>query len=400
MRRDVSLPEAVELLRAILPDPRRESAPLHDLDRRVLAGDVASLVDHPSLDDSALDGYAVRSADVASASAERPVALDLVGEVPAGAIWPGRLEPGQAVRIFTGAPVPAGADAILMVEHARADGRRVLATRPAAAGGIRPLGQDLRAGRVYLPAGRTLGPSEIALAAAMGHAALEVLERPRIAILPTGDEIREPGQPLPPGGAYNSNAPGLAALIRRMGGEPVVLPLVPDDPDALREALDGVGGVHLLLTSGGVSMGDRDHVRKLLEAEGTLEYWRVRIKPGGPPLCGRWRELPVFGLPGNPVSALVVFRVIVRPALLARWGALEPPYETVRARALTALAGAGDKLALRRATLSADETGWTVAAFANQSSGVLRSLTESNALALVPPGSTVTAGDTVDAIRL
>lgn len=396
----MSLPEAVELLRAILPEPRAQRVPLHDLDRRVLAADTVSLVDHPSLDDSALDGFAVRAADLVSASGERAAALRLVGEVPAGGRFQGRVGPGQAVRIFTGAPVPDGADAILMVEHATVDGDRVLASRPATPDAVRPRGQDLRAGVVHLRAGRTLGPHEIALAAAMGHAALEAFERPRVAILPTGDEIREPGEPLPAGGAYNSNAPGLAAMVRAVGGEPVVLPSVPDDPSALRAALDAVSGVHLLLTSGGVSMGDRDHVRKLLEAEGSVEYWRVRIKPGGPPLCGRWRDLAVLGLPGNPVSALVVFLVVVRPALLERWGALEPPYETVRARALTAFGGAGGKLALHRATLAADRTGWTLSSFANQSSGVLRSLVESNALALVPPNASVAAGETIEAIRL
>jgi molybdopterin molybdotransferase len=399
MRQDVTLEEAVGLLAEALPRPSREVVSLQNALGRVLADDVSSRADHPSLDDSAVDGYAVITADTATATTDSPARLRVVAEIPAGGPWQGRVRQGEAARIFTGAPVPDGADGIVMVEDSRLDGDHVLLSRPARRE-IRPRGQDLRRGETYLRRGDLLGYGHVALAAAMGHAVLPVLERPRIALLATGDELTQPGEELPPGGVYDSNSFGLAALARSSGAEVRTLDRVRDDPDGLRAALDGAGDAHLILTSGGVSMGERDYVRHVIEREGNVLFWRVLLKPGGPPLLGEWRGRLIFGLPGNPVSALVVFLAIVKPALYRAWGINQDPLETVLATAEGPFSGAGRKLALARGTLEARDGSWVVRPYSNQSSGVLRSVVEANCLVKVPPGAQVAPGDKVEAIRL
>jgi molybdopterin molybdotransferase len=406
MKTDVTLEEAIDILAGILPAPKPERVALLEAHGRVLAEPLASLVDHPSADDSALDGFAVRLEDTLQATPEAPVRLRVLAQVAAGSeavSW--RLEAGQAVQVFTGAMVPAGATGIVMVEHTTRDGEFVIVHKPGTAD-IRKRGQDLERGTTYLQPGTILRGAQLALAAAMGHATVVVLERPRIGILATGDELLEPGEPLPPGGVYNSNSYGLAGLIRELGGEPVLLPKVQDDPERLRSSLNAVGDLHLLLSSGGVSMGERDFVRLLLEREGKVHFWRIRVKPGGPPLCGEWNGLPFFGLPGNPVSSLVVFLMAVKPALYKRWGILEPAYETVKATAQTPIKGAGAKLGLMRVNLERVRLepdaglGWTVRSFGNQSSNILRSMVEANGLAIVPPHTNIEIGETLEVVRL
>ena len=400
MKTDITLEEARDILTGLLPAPKTEMVGLLGATGRVLATDLSSLVDHPSCDDSALDGFAVRMADTTAATPDHPVRLRVLGTVAAGAAsFDNHLEPGTAVQVFTGAAVPDGTTGIVMVEHTARDGEFVLVRKPATPD-IRRRGQDLEYGQTYLRRGTVLHGSQVALAAAMGHANLPVLERPRIGILSTGDEIIEPGQPLPAGGVYNSNSYGLAAMIQELGGEPMILPNVHDNPDALRSSLNAVGQLHLLLSSGGVSMGERDFVRHLLEHEGTVHFWRIRIKPGGPPLCGEWHGLPFFGLPGNPVSSLVVFLMVVKPALYARWGIVEPAFETVTASALTPFRGAGQKLALLRGLLERNGAAWTIRNFGNQSSGILRSMVEANGLAIVPAGQDVAVGEQLEVVRL
>lgn len=399
MRTDLTLPEAVETLTGILAEPKLEHVTLLEAYHRVLADDLVSLVDHPSSDDSGLDGFAVRLEDTQSATPENPVRLTVVGEVAAGSgALKLKLEPNQAVKVFTGATVPDGTTGIAAVENTSRDGVFVLLSRPATPD-VRRRGQDLERGQVYLHRGQILRGPQVALAAAMGQGKLPVLERPRIAILSTGDEIFEPGQPLPDGGVYNSNY-GLAALVREMGGEAVMLPRVPDDLDSIRQSLDSALDTHLIVSVGGVSMGERDFVRKLMETEGTVHFWRLKLKPGGPPLCGSWRGTPFFGLPGNPVSSMVVFLMVVKAAIFSRWGVREPAYETVTARALTPFKSYGAKLGLQRVKLERDGLEYTVKPFQNQSSQVLRSMVESNALALIPPNSSVHAGDVLEVVRL
>jgi molybdopterin molybdotransferase len=411
VKTDVTLEEAIDILAGILPVPKLERLGLLEAHGRVLAEPLSSLVDHPSADDSALDGFAVRLEDTLQATPESPVRLVVLAQVAAGSEAISlRLEAGQAVQVFTGATVPEGATGIVMVENTSRDGDVVIVHKPGTAD-IRKRGQDLEQGQTYLHPGTILRGAQLALAAAMGHATLPVLECPRIGILATGDELLEPGEPLPPGGVYNSNSYGLAGMIRELGGEPVILPKVQDDPDILRSALseiglNDVGDLHLLLSSGGVSMGERDFVRLLLEREGKVHFWRIRVKPGGPPLCGEWNGLPFFGLPGNPVSSLVIFLMVVKPALYKRWGILEPAYETVKATAQTPVKGAGAKLGLMRVNLERVRLepdaglGWTVRSFGNQSSNVLRSMVEANGLAIVPPHTNIEIGETLEVVRL
>jgi molybdopterin molybdotransferase len=400
MRTDLTIPEAVAALLAVLPKLKLETVPLIKASGRVLATDLSSLVDHPNVNDSAMDGFAVILEQTLQATADNPVRLRLIGEVAAGAKAFGRvLEAGQAVKVFTGGAVPRGATGIALVEHTTRDEDFVLLHQPAVPE-IRLKGQDLETGRVYLPKGTYLNGSSLALAAAMGHAVLPVLERPKIAILSTGDEIIEPGQPLPEGAVYNANSYGLAAKLLEMGAIPMLLPKVPDDLENTRTAILAAREAHLVLTIGGVSMGERDFVRKLLETQGTIDFWRIKVKPGGPPILGHLDGIPVFGLPGNPVSSLVVFDVVVKVALFAQLGRLEPAYETVRAKASTPFKSAGKKLGLWRANLTWTDTHYSVAVFSNQSSQVLRSLVQSNALAIVPEQETREIGDWLEVIRL
>jgi molybdopterin molybdotransferase len=406
MKTDVTLEEAIDILAGILPVPKLERVGLLEAHGRVLAQPLASLVDHPSADDSALDGFAVLLEDTLQATPEAPVRLNVLAQVAAGSEAVSlRLTAGQAVQVFTGATVPKGATGIVMVENTARDGEFVVVHKPGTAD-IRKRGQDLEQGKTYLHPGTILRGAQLALAAAMGHATVPVLERPRIGILATGDELLEPGEPLTPGGVYNSNSYGLAGMIRELGGEPVILPKVQDDPELLRSSLNAVGDLHLLLSSGGVSMGERDFVRMLLEREGKVHFWRIRVKPGGPPLCGEWNGLPFFGLPGNPVSSLVIFLMVVKPALFKRWGILEPAYETVKATAQTPVKGAGAKLGLMRVNLERVRLepdaglGWTVRSFGNQSSNVLRSMVEANGLAIVPPHTNIEIGETLEVVRL
>ncbi|TDE86285.1 gephyrin-like molybdotransferase Glp [Deinococcus sp. S9] len=387
----VSVEQAREGLAALLPTPGTETVTLTQSRGRILAADLTARVSHPSATESALDGIAARAADTLGASAAAPVRLRVVGESRAGVPFSGTVGPGECVRIYTGAPLPPGTDAICPVEQLREDSpEQVLLTRPASSGDVRQEGSDFRAGEVVLRAGLLLTPPRVALAAALGHAEIPVRRRLRVALLSTGDEVIEPGQPLRAGQVYDSNRCGLQAMLEECGCEVLSLGHAPDSPERLAQAVEAAGGADLLLTSGGVSMGRYDFMRDLLLERGQVIFWKVRMRPGGPALLGRWQGLPVFGLPGNPVSSLVVFRVIVRPALT---GQLEP---ALRLRAGTPFRGLSDKVAYWRGVLREGQ----VDAYEKQGSGVLRSLSEANALVVVPEGSDVQVGEEVEVMLL
>ncbi len=398
----LSVPEALRLLREHAPALPTEHVPLLKAAGRTLAADLESPVDHPSADNSALDGYACRAADTVSASRDAPVTLRLVGDIPAGSTFGGDLKAGEAVGIYTGAPVPRGADAIIGVEHTEAAAEAVTLFRPASPADIRPRGQDLRRGEVYLARGQRLTGAAVGIAAAMGYAEVPVTQRPRVGILATGDEVVEPGTPIRDGQVYNSNAYALAALVTAAGGEAVPLPNVRDDLETLKTALSTLQ-LDLLLTSGGVSMGRYDFVRDLLIGYGTVHFWKVAMKPGGPVMFGRYGDLPMLGLPGNPVSSLVVFRLLGEAFLAALLGSSAGiPYDVrVPAVAGSPFRGSGFKETFARATLSFDAEGRYVASSTgNQSSGVLRSLLLADALAVVPPHTHVEVGGRLEVIPL
>ena len=292
--------------------PLRRSSHNAELDsarNRVLSHSLESLVDDPRFDNSAMDGFAVRASDCITPKAE----LSIVGTSQAGGDLPPAISAGEACRIMTGAPLPEGADAIVMVEDTEVRGERVTINGPARTGYIRKRAENLSIGQEALPTGALLSPACIALAGTMGHGTVRVIQRPRIAILSTGDELVQPGLRLEPGQIYESNSHALASLVEAMGCEAVRHESTNDSLDELRATLDTLAGCDAILTSGGVSMGEWDLVRRIMEEEGEISFWRVRLRPGGPPLFGTWRGTPLFGLPGNPVSSLVVFHVLVAP---------------------------------------------------------------------------------------
>jgi molybdopterin molybdotransferase len=395
---------SVEEARRRLLEPLRpvgaEQVAVSEAAGRVLAEDVAARRTQPPFAVSAMDGYAVRSSDVAQV----PTRLRIVGEVPAGQSYDGTLGRGEAVRIFTGAPVPAGADAVVIQEDTERSGSEVLIRESAAPSrNVRPAGLDFHAGDVGLRAGRRLTARDIGLAAAMNRPWLLVRRRPRIAILPTGDEVVMPGDPVGPNQIVSSNGLALAALIRQCGGEPLHLPIAPDDSASLQSIAAAAEGADFLVTTGGASVGDHDLVRDALGAAGlTLDFWKIAMRPGKPLMVGRFRDTPMMGLPGNPVSSLVCALLFLKPAigrLLAWPGADTPPAQARLAIDLPANDRRQDYL---RAALSRAADGVLEARpFGKQDSSMMSLLARSDCLVLRPPhAAAAKAGDTVEIVLL
>lgn len=401
-RSPISVREALEHVLATAGKPVAENAPLSDALGRTLTDDVHALADHPNVANSALDGYACRAADTTAADQERPVRLRVVGEVPAGGAFTGRFEPGDAVAIYTGGAIPSGPDAIVPVEATERRGGDVLVRQPARREDVRPRAQDLRKGQLGLERGRRLDAAALALAAGMGHATVPVAKPPRVAVLATGNELVQPGGSLEPGQVFDANATGIAALVRAAGGEPVVLPHTSDDMKRLTHALDQAAGVDLILTSGGVSMGRYDLVRDLMFSRGEVLFWKVAMKPGGPTLFGTLHGAPLLGLPGNPVSSLVVFLLLGRAFIEQALGRREPPPYR---RRMTVTAGAdltsaGAKETFSRVRLSHEGEQTHAISTGSQNSGILRSMVEADALAVIPPNTTILRGSPVEVLLL
>jgi molybdopterin molybdotransferase len=387
------------ILQALAPTAA-ETVPLAASGGRVLARPVHARLTQPPADVSAMDGYAVRAADAAAGAV-----LRVVGSAPAGHPFAGAVGTGEAVRIFTGAVLPAGADAILLQEDAEAAEGRVRvgeAVRPDR--WIRRRGLDFEAGELLLPAGRRLTARDVGLAAAANHPWLAVHGRPRIGILATGDEIALPGEPVPPGGIVSSNAHALAALVRANGGEPTVLPIAPDDEAAIAEAATAARTCDLLVTTGGASVGEHDLVQSALGPEGfALDFWRIAMRPGKPLIWGRLGQTPMLGLPGNPVSALVCGVVFLLPALNRLSGLPETAEpRTVRARLGTALPENDRRFDFLRARVETTAEGDLVALpFPVQDSSMLKTLARADALVLRAPHAPPAAiGEAVDVILL
>ncbi|GGH27186.1 molybdopterin molybdenumtransferase MoeA [Alsobacter metallidurans] len=356
-----------------------EDAPLWSADGRVLAHDVVARVALPPFDNSAVDGYATRTADLSPGSATR---LPVRGRVAAGH-GAAALDPGSAARVFTGAPVPVGTDVVFMQEDVTADGDHVLlppGLKPGA--NLRRAGEDIERGAVALLAGRRLRPQDVALAAALGCASLQVRRRLRVGLFSTGDELREPGETLGPAQIYDSNRALLAALLARMGVEVSDLGRLRDDRDAVQAALSEAAGAHdLLVTSGGVSMGEEDHVRAAVEATGAMVFWRLAIKPGRPVALGVVDGTPLVGLPGNPVAVFVTGAHVLRPLVARLRGeALEPlPAFPVRC-GFSYRKKAGRREYVRVSLRQDGDGGCTAAKHPRDGAGVLSSLTETAGL--------------------
>lgn len=381
--------QALEQLLALAeaaPIRGTELLPLAAAEGRVLASDLVAALDLPSWPNSAMDGYALRLADWQG----EPLAVSqriFAGHAPQP------LQPGTCARIFTGAPLPEGADCVEMQENtAAADEGRVRFLEPLKTGqNIRPQGQEARKGEQVMSAGTRLGPIELGLAASLGHERLEVVRKVRVAVLSTGDELVEPGLPLGPGQIYNSNRRLLVSWLQRLGCDVVDAGILPDDLARTRTCLARLGDVDLILSTGGVSVGEADYLGAALREAGELALWKLAIKPGKPLTCGHYQGVPVIGLPGNPASTLVTFGLLARPYLLRRQGVAE-----VTPLRFDVPAGFDwPRPGTRREYLRARIEQGQVRIYKNQSSGVLRSAAWADGLVEVREGSTPKQGDSV-----
>jgi molybdopterin molybdotransferase len=361
---------------------------------RVLARPVQAQVDVPPLDNAQMDGYAVRCADIPGVPAHLPVRL----RVAAGQV-PGVLPPGAAARIFTGAPIPAGCDAVVMQESARAEGDGVVILEPPVPDQwIRRRGIDIASGALALAAGQPLRAQHLGIAASVGAAQLSVVRRPRVAVFSTGDELAMPGETPAPGRIFNSNRYVLNGLLRALGCEVNDLGIVPDQLEATREALGRAAqGSDLVLSSGGVSVGEEDHVKAALSSLGELHLWQVAMKPGKPLAFGRIGAVPFIGLPGNPVSTFVTFLILVRPFLLWSMGVTDADPRAVMVRADFSWPADPQRREFLRVRRNASGG---LDAFASQNSALLSSVCWADGLVDLPAGSAITAGQPVRFLSL
>lgn len=390
------------LLEAAVPVRDSETLPLGDCDGRVLAADLTALLTQPPFDASAMDGYALRSAD----AAEIGSVLTVIGQAAAGHGFSGTVGEGEAVRIFTGAPVPGGADTILIQEDAEVlEGGKIRTAFKVTAGRhIRPRGQDFAEGETILKAGRELGFTDLTLAAAMNHAALAVYRKPRIAILATGDELLPPGSTPQPAQIIASNTFGVAALAREAGADVLDLGIIADDDTLIRAAIGKAiaAKADVLVTLGGASVGDHDLVQAALKAEGMqLDFWRIAMRPGKPLMVGSIGEMQVLGLPGNPVASLVCSLLFLEP-LIRRIAHRAPPQRAAIVRTATALKANDHRQDYLRARLSTDANGEQVAeAYTKQDSSMMNILAHSDVLIVRPPHAPqAQAGEECPVIKL
>ena len=396
----IGVEEAQQAILDACPVLESQSLPLADALGCVTSAGVVAGHDVPSFANSAMDGFAVRAADTAGA----PVTLEVVGTAAAGSAPGVAVGPGQAVRIMTGAVVPAGADAIVMVERTSSDGAKVTIEVPASVGDhVRHPGEDIRACQVLFDAGTELGPGHLGVLASVGATTVDAHPRARVGVLSTGDELTSTPGDLLPGQIRDSNRPMLLALVAQAGWEPVDLGSVPDDEAAITAAIGrGVAECDAILTSGGVSVGDFDYVKVVLDRLGDMHWWQVAVKPAKPLAFGVVDHTPVFGLPGNPVSSMVSFELFARPALRSMTGHRDLYRPQLPAVADEPLRRQRDgKLHLVRVVATTDEEGRIhVRSSGGQASHLLRAMALANALAVLPDGDGVHANETVKVMLL
>ncbi len=404
----ISVEEAREQVLSRIPVLAAEEVPLIEALGRVLAADVVSDIDVAPFDNSAMDGYAVRAADVAGAGEDAPVTVSVVEHIPAGVAPAMTVGAGEAARIMTGAPMPEGADAVVMVERTRAGGAEggaggtALIFAPVAAGeNVRRRGEEVRAGDAVLFAGETVTAAALGLAASVGHATLTVHRRPRVAIVSTGDELVDVTERPGPGKIRNSNSYSLAAQVTEVGGEPHVLGVARDTEESTRALLGRAPEFDLMVSTGGVSMGDFDVVKTVLEQIGELDFWKVAMRPGAPQTYGTIGGTPFFGLPGNPTSTMVGFELFVRPALRKMAGRTSLDRPQVTATLAHDVKKKGDRRYFLRGRVTRTADGYTVAVAGGQSSALLTAMHRGNCLISLPEGETFfAAGTQVTCIRL
>jgi molybdopterin molybdotransferase len=404
-RTNVTPEEALACIVQTIVPLESEIAALDDALDRVLTEDIRAPCSLPPFANAGMDGYAVRAADIAAAARDAPARLRVLESVSAGAAATQAIAPGTAARIMTGAPLPPGAEVVVPLEetHALEDGTVLVYQALPAGRHLRPAGEDIHVGELAIAAGQVLRPQEIGLLAALGYTEVAVVRRPRVAILSTGDELLEAGQPLAPGKVRDSNAPALAALVRRAGGVPLRLGIARDTAADLHASLERARAQHadLILTSAGASGGDYDLIKTLLENEGMLHFWLVDMKPGRPLLFGQLAGTPLVGLPGNPAAALIGAELFVRPALLRMSGRTAIARPTVCAVLEEAIMGGPRRHYVRGVVRRSAEGYRAAASRGSLGAGSLTGLVHANALLVVPAGTrSLPAGSEVEAIML
>ncbi|MBT5876167.1 MAG: molybdopterin molybdotransferase MoeA [Candidatus Latescibacteria bacterium] len=400
----LTVEEAKEKVLASVQTLGVERVPLAESLNRVLAQNVAPDYDIPPHDNSSVDGYAVRFEDVANATEAEPCRLSVCEDIPAGTVPVHSVGTGQASRIMTGAMVPPGANAVVMVENTVDHSLKAVGiTKPVTDGqNVRYVGEDVRKGHAVLLDHTVLGPGEIGLLAAFQKSFITTYRRPVVAILSTGDEIVDIDEPLTPGKIVNSNSYSLASLVRDVGGSPIVPKILGDTEEAIKEGILSVQHADVILSTGGVSVGDYDYVKKVLVDLGAdMKFWKVRMKPGKPLAFGILNGKPYFGLPGNPVSCMVSFLLFARPALRKVMGHKDLHLPVVRARLSDDIKAGGDRRQYLRAQLNYSNGSFIATAVSGQGSGMLSSMAGTNGLIIVDTGVTsVSAGSLVDALLM
>lgn len=383
----------------ILPS---ESLPLACAHKRFLAEQISSRINLPGFDNSAVDGFAVRAKDLNSASRTSPVSLRCIGKIPAGEAFSGKIAPGQCARIFTGSPLPDGADAVAMQEDTQSGTKtdEILfldSVKPWE--NIRFCGEDVKAGTTLAEAGQRLAASHLCLLGAVGIETVRVTRKPKIALLATGNELREAGQSIAPGQIFESNRIGLAAMARQINAESIIFPLVPDTLQATQDALAKAFAENdAVVTTGGVSVGELDFVKMAFEnLGGRVDFWKIAMKPGKPFVFGRLGEKFLFGLPGNPVSAFVTFVLLVTPALARMQGAIDFSGTKVPGTLMEPVENRGNRRHFMRVIV--DQSG-NVRSAGTQSSHVLSALAKANGLLEIAPDTLLPAGTTVSVLRM
>ncbi len=397
----ISIEEALERILANASElPAETRHPMEALGQ-VLAEDVRAGFDIPPLDNTSMDGYAVLAADTAGASPETPARLRVVGELAAGYVYSGKVEPGTAVRIMTGAPLPAGADAVVPFEETdepfdkAPSGTGELAgtvrifKQVAPGASVRRRGEDIRSGEQVVPRGTVLRPQEIGVIASLGLDSVSVIRHPVVAILSTGDELLEPGEVRGEGQIYDANAYSIGALVERFGGKPRLLGIARDSVEALTEKIGEARSADMIVTSAGVSRGDYDVVKEVLAKEGEIDFWTVAMKPGKPLAFGRFEEggrsIPHIGLPGNPVSSMVAFELFGRPAILKMMGKKDFRRPVVTAVTEDRIVNRDDpRVFLARCIVSERDGRYYARLTGEQGSGILTSMMRANGLTLIP----------------
>jgi len=412
----ISVEQALDKILNYVHVLEAEERPILECLGQVLAEDVYSSLNVPPLDNSAMDGYAVQSGDTRGASQQSPRFLRVIDTVAAGSMAGCEVEPGTAVRIMTGAPIPEGADSVVIFEDTDETQRQEVSTeigilREAEAGlNIRRVGEDIARGSMVLSQGAVLRPSEIGVLASLGRTTVRVIRRPIVAILATGDELVDISQPLPAGKIYNSNTYSLAALVRRYGGIPKILGIARDSEHSVVARLRQGLGADMLITTGGVSAGDYDVVKDVLAKQGEISFWTVRMKPGKPLAfgiikgvgkAGVARNIPHLGLPGNPVSSMVTFELFVRPAMLKMMGKKNLTKPTIEAVVQDSVVNRDRRRLLARVVVEKRDNQYLARLTGPQGSGILTSMTSANGLMIIPEDKAeVVAGDIVQVMML